>query len=105
MPKQMSTGRIELPVNLDRSDKELMDALRGPKGDPGTSIKGDKGDEGPKGRDSFVAGPAGDKGDSIQGEKGDRGDPSTVEGPRGLEGPLPSDEHIERLIRKVMKGL
>ncbi len=48
MPKQMSVGKIELPVDLDRSDKELMDALRGPKGDPGQSLKGDKGDKGEK---------------------------------------------------------
>ncbi len=76
MAKQMSVGRIELPVNLDRSDKELMDALRGPKGDAGVSIRG---------------------------EKGDKGDPSNVMGPRGEEGPLPSDENIKRLIREVLR--
>ena len=104
MPKYGPVS-IKLPVELDRSDKELMAALKGDKGDPGQSLRGDKGDEGPKGKDSFVAGPPGAKGDSIRGERGDKGEPSNVMGPRGETGPLPSDEHVMDLIRKVMKGL
>ncbi len=104
MPKY-ERAVLRLPIELDRSDTELMAALQGEKGDPGQSLQGDRGVEGPKGKDSFVAGPKGDKGDSIRGERGDKGEPSSVMGPRGNDGPLPSDEHIMRLIRKVMQGL
>ena len=71
MAKQLSSY-MRIPVDIDRDDKELMEALRGPKGDPGQSVKGDKGDsiEGPV---STKSGPKGDKGDSIKGEKGDQG--------------------------------
>ncbi len=95
---------IKLPIDLDRSDKELMDALRGPKGDPGQSIKGDPGDS-IRGKDSLVRGPQGEKGDSIRGEKGDKGDKSTVEGPRGPEGPLPGVDYLKKLIREVLQGM
>ena len=103
MPKYGPVS-IKLPVELDRSDTELMAALKGEKGDKGDSVKGDKGDS-VRGADSTVPGPKGDKGDSIEGPRGPKGDDSAVFGPKGDKGDLPSDEHVMDLIRKVMKGL
>lgn len=58
-----------------RAKPELIDLLRGPKGNPGE--KGDKGDQG-------VAGPRGEKGDA--GERGPRGEPG-AKGKKGDPGP------------------
>jgi len=104
MAKEMSKGQVVFQVGLDRDDKELMDTLKGDKGDPGRSIKGDKGDS-IKGEDSIVPGPPGPKGDSIKGDPGPKGDASTVPGPKGDEGDEPSDERIKSLIYEVLAGL
>lgn len=103
MPKY-ERAVLRLPIELDRSDPELMATLKGDKGDKGDSVKGDKGDS-VRGADSTFPGPPGPPGDSIRGDPGPPGKDSTVPGPPGDIGPLPSDEHIMRLIRRVMQGL
>ena len=101
MPKDVS---VSFPIKIDLSDPEMVAALKGPKGYKGDSIKGEKGDSvvGPV---STEPGSKGDKGDSVKGEKGDKGDASTKLGPKGDKGDEPSDERIERLIRKVLASL
>ena len=104
MAKDHAKGELRFLVDIDRNDADLMERLKGDKGNKGDSIKGDKGDSivGPV---STEPGPKGDDGESIKGDKGDKGDDSMEPGPRGYKGNEPSDERIERLIRKVLASL
>jgi len=104
MAKDMSKGQVVFQVDLNRNDKELMDALKGEKGDPGRTLKGDKGDS-IKGDDSTVPGPRGPKGDSVEGPAGPTGKASEVPGPKGDKGDEPSDERVRALIYEVLAGL
>ncbi len=65
-------------LNLKRSDLEF---LRGPEGSPGPSVKGEKGDPGPRG----VPGPPGASVEGIRGHIGPKGEPG-VQGPVGERG-------------------
>lgn len=84
----VSKAIVGLNARLDSFDERLKSIPAGPKGDPGESIRGEKGDKGEPG-ESIVGppGPAGKDGESIVGPPGPAGrDGESIIGPQGERG-------------------
>lgn len=82
---------LQLTAQIDPSDFLLVEKAEGTRKIAGTifnSLKGEKGDQGPKGDtgETGAQGPKGEKGDTgAQGPKGDKGD-TGAQGPQGETG-------------------
>lgn len=71
---------------IEKDMDEKLASMPAIKGEPGESIKGDKGDKGDPG--VGIKGDKGDPGASVKGDKGDKGDPGTpgTKGDKGDKG-------------------
>ena len=90
-------------IQLDTNDPELMEKLKGVKGDTGSpGPRGDVGMKGDVGPPSKIPGPVGPQGETGQaGPKGDTG----PQGIKGDSGEKWSEEEVAILVRKVLKNL
>jgi hypothetical protein len=82
--KSLKAAGIVFPVTVDLDDPDIVEALKGPKGDTGP-----QGNPGPQGRPSEAPGPKGDKGDpGPVGPQGVQGAHGAI-GPQGVPGSVP----------------
>ena len=89
-------SRGEFKVILESQDPALLEALRGPKCDPGKRGEpGTNGLAGRDGKDGLDGAPGKSGGVGPKGDKGDKGD----------DGWIPTKEDIKALIREVLAGL
>ncbi len=75
-------------ARIEALEISLKNIPAGPKGEPGESIKGDRGDKGEPGESiKGDAGPKGEPGESIKGDRGDKGEPGeSIKGAQGEPG-------------------